>query len=346
MFERTVSRKGFTLVELLVVIAIIGVLVSLLLPAVQTAREGARKMSCSNKLKQIALALQNFETAQTHYPSSWRPVRDEETGSIDGWSAQAQLLPYLEEISLHTNIDFDQSYNITKIGDVRLSSYRVPTFLCPSEIGDEVRLKYDENGEIPPEPKHYPLNYGMNVGVWFVYSPSERRGGGGAFYPDSRLQARHYRDGMSNTIALAEVKAWTPYYRNAALTDPSMPSVEAICGLGGEFKPNTGHTEWVDGRSHQTGVTSTFTPNTRVICIEKDQQGEVQQFDVDWNNQQEGNSSMVSTYAAVTARSYHSGGVNVVLMDGSVHFVSNDVELAIWRALSTRDGGETDTQLD
>jgi hypothetical protein len=108
-----------------------------------------------------------------------------------------------------------------------------------------------------------------------------------------------------------------------------------VCSLGGDFKADTGHTEWVDGRAHQTGFTTVFTPNSKVMC---DLGG---QFDVDWNNMQEGKSTTAPTFAAVTSRSYHANGVMAMMMDGSVHFLPNTIEIGVWRALATRDGGET-----
>src|SRR5437773_10636417 len=89
-------RAGFTLVELLVVVAIIGVLVALILPAVQSAREAARRMSCGNNLRQIGLGLQNFESTFKHFPSSLRPTLVDANGLFNGWSAPAQILPHLE----------------------------------------------------------------------------------------------------------------------------------------------------------------------------------------------------------------------------------------------------------
>lgn len=332
-------RKGFTLVELLVVIAIIAILVALLLPAVNAARGSARRMSCSNNLRQIGLALLNFETAYGHFPASWNPPGSDASGASDGWSAQARLLPFLEEANLHDEVDFSQNYNLATVGGphgmgVPLSSVRIPVFLCPSEPGDTVRLK-------DGKPQHYPLNYGINVGVWLVYDPVKKEGGHGSFFPGSRLKPRDFRDGLSRTLAVAEVKAWNPYYRNAGLSDPEIPSRQQVCSLGGTFKSNSGHTEWVDGRAHQIGFTSTFTPNSQVVCTNH---GQV--YDVDWTNQQEGKSAEVSTYAAVTSRSFHAGGVNTVLMDGSVHFVSDEINPKLWRAQSTRRGGEEQTRAD
>ena len=159
------------------------------------------------------------------------------------------------------------------------------------------------------------------------------------FHPRSRIRADQIQDGLTNTLAMAEVKAYNPYYRNAAITPaPAMPDDPAdICGMtaGAEHKVDSGHTEWVDGRAHQIGFTTTFPPNTKVPCTV----GGVT-YDVDWTNQQEGKSPTVSTVAAVTARRHHSGTVNILLMDGGVRSVGDGINLGIWQALSTRAGKE------
>jgi prepilin-type N-terminal cleavage/methylation domain-containing protein/prepilin-type processing-associated H-X9-DG protein len=332
--NQTRPHSGFTLVELLVVIAIIAILVALLLPAVNASRAAARRISCTNNMRQASLALINHESTFRKFPPSWRPpVTYSHSGdaeSADGWSAQAQILPFIEEDALHDKIDYDLSYTGIRIGGIRLSATR-PPYLCPSEVRDETRLK---NGD----PVHYPLNYAVNLGVWFVYNPVSRKGGDGAFYPVEGLKARAFSDGLSNTIAMAEVKGWNPYFRNAGLEQPDTPAVDGVCGLGGDFKSSSGHTEWVDGRAHQTGFTTAFRPNTQVLC---EQDGQI--YNVDWTNQQEGKSTDKSTYAAVTARSYHPGGVNVSFLDASVVFVPDDVDLDVWQAISTRKGNESVT---
>ncbi|MEO1527349.1 MAG: DUF1559 domain-containing protein, partial [Planctomycetota bacterium] len=141
----------------------------------------------------------------------------------------------------------------------------------------------------------------------------------------------------SNTLAFAEVKAWTPYYRDVevagAINTPIDPT--EICSLGGSFKTETGHTEWVDGRVHQSGFTTTFPPNKKVLC---DVSGI--EYDVDFTNIREGRNTTALTQAAVTSRSYHEGGVTVALMDGSVQFITDSIDLDPWQSLSTRAGRE------
>ncbi len=320
------STIGFTLIELLVVIAIVAILVLMLLPAVNAAREAARRISCVNNIRQIGLAVLGFESAQRRFPPSRH--------SVGGWSAQAMLLPYLEEDVLASDLDYNQPYSqVTTFRGEKLSSYRVPTYLCPSETQDRVRMGADG------QPEHYPLNYGVNLGVWMVWDPATGRGGKGVFYPDSWLTAHSIRDGLSKTICMAEVKAYTPYERNAGIAgELAIPDAAEALPPGGEQKfgppreKNTGHTEWVDGRSHQAGFTATFRPNTQVRLPRAGGR------DIDWTNQQEGKSDHVRTYAAVTARSHHPGVVHVVLMDGATRAISDEIDLQVWRTAATRRG--------
>jgi len=333
------NHKAFTLVELLVVIAIIGVLVGLLLPAVQAAREAARRMSCSNNVRQIGLAMHNYESANSKFPPSIFIGKNQFR-----WGALARVMPYLEQGNFASSADFTKDYGDVYLNGVLLKSQRMEMLVCPSEERDEQRFKSDGS------PSDYLTNYGVNCGVWKVWDPAKREGGDGAFYPNSGTSLRMISDGTSNTLMLAEVKGWTPYLRDGKSGDATIPNdPNAIGSLGGNFKTNSGHTEWLDGRTPQSGFTATFPPNTKVP-YEKDGI----QYDVDFNswrvrgwdpaNPTAFLSETDVTYAAVTSRSYHSGNtVNVAMMDGSVKSINGDIDLLVWRSAATRDGGEITT---
>ena len=336
-----IQRKhGFTLVELLVVIAIIGILAGLLLPAVQATREAARKVSCVNNLKQLGLAVHNFQTAHGIFPPSFVHTPGTTLATNNGsWSIHGRLLPYVEQGNAYLQVRLDLAWDAPQNKSTGVPTMRIPTFLCPSELNDTVRV--NSSGA----PKVYSQNYGFNFGTWFVYDPKTDSGGKGAFFVNSRLAPGAFRDGLSNTLCAAEVKAFTPYFRNTPEPGPKIPSSPAdfrAFAAGAQFKlgartnDNTGHTEWPDGRVHHSGFTTVFTPNTQVLYEHSD--GRI--YDIDYNSRQEGKSDSQPTYAAVTARSYHPGLINVVLMDGSVRTISDSVDLDVWRALSTRDGRE------
>jgi len=288
-------------------------------------------MSCQNNLHQVILAVHNYESATKRVPPAW--TKPEMTG--DGWSTQARILPHVEALALAGSVDFGAGYGAATIfvkrQQMKVAGFRVPTYLCPSEVNDEMRV--DSAGQRI----HYPLSYAYNAGPWFVYNPNDFTVGEGTFVAGRVSRFRDVLDGMANTLAFAEVKAWNPYYRDleqqGQMAMPSEPS--EICALGGSFKINTGHTEWVDGRVHQTGFTTTFSPNRKVLCAQSGIE-----YDVDFTNMREGRTTTALTFAAVTSRSYHPGGVNTAMMDGSVRFVSDSVELRLWQDLSTRAGHE------
>lgn len=331
-------RRGFTLVELLVIIAIIGTLISLLLPAVQSAREAARRLQCSNNLKQIGLALHNYLGSQRVFPSSFCIVPGTVlTGNNGSWSIHGRILPYLEQDGAYGRVRLDQAWDSQL--NTGVPTLRIPTYHCPDDLNDQVRVT------ATGAPYVYPQNYGFNFGTWLVYDPVAGYSGDGAFYVNSRLQPADITDGLSNTLAASEVKAFTSYFRNTADPGPTVPdspaqltplAVGAQFKLGPDVNDNTGHTEWPDGRVHHSGITTVFTPNTRVPYLHTD--GNT--YDIDYNSRQEGQSVTQRTYAAVTARSYHPGLVNAVFMDGSVRPITNQVQRNIWRSLGTRAGGE------
>ena len=331
------SRRGFTLIELLVVVAVVAILVSLLLPAVQQAREAARKAQCLNNLRQIGVALHNYESVAGVLPPSF--VIDEDPEKSGGqWSVQVRLLPFLEQLNLEELVDFDVAYG----GDdasLEVRTFRVPTYLCPDEINDRART--DSAGN----PIHYPVNYAFNGGDWFVWDNATRRQGTGAFAPNSAFGFQSFRDGVSGTLAFSEVKAFTPYVRDGGDAPDDPPADPyALAALPGSFKSSSGHTEWVDGRVHQTGFTAALPPNTSTpVAGGADGGGD------DWGDFtacREAKTCDGPTRAAVTSRSYHPGGVQSLLMDGSGRFVAESVDAAVWRAVATRDGGEVVSSTD
>ncbi|MEO1995329.1 MAG: DUF1559 domain-containing protein, partial [Planctomycetaceae bacterium] len=311
---------------LLVVIAIIAILIALLLPAVQSAREAARRTQCKNNLKQIGLALHNYTGTHMYLPPSF--CADGASGTGGGeWSIQARILPYMERANLYRSIDFKQSYSHPTNAGV--APMRVDSYLCPSEVNDVMRMKSGR-------PYHYPLTYGFNGGSWQVFDPVSGRGGDGVFFPNSRLRLVHITDGTSNTLGFAEVKAFTPYLRDGGAAPAAPPHNPAqIAALGGSFKSNSGHTEWVDGRVHQTGFTTVFLPNT-VVPVQRGGQ----LFDVDYTSCREDKECGLPVRAAVTSRSYHAGIVNSLLMDGSVRSIASNIHLTIWRRLGSRSDGQ------
>jgi prepilin-type N-terminal cleavage/methylation domain-containing protein len=324
-------RPGFTLIELLVVIAIIAVLIALLLPAVQQARESARRIQCKNNIKQMGLALHNYLEVHTAFPPSFC------FSTAGSWSVHGRILPYLEQASAYSQVRLDLDWANPINEATHVAQLRVPTYICPSDPNSD-RMHYAG----PDEGNIRPHNYGVNFGTWKVYDPITNSGGDGIFYPNSRTRTGDIYDGTSNTLLVAEVKTYQPYFRNTADPGPTVPSaVSFVSGYSGEAKygpnldDNAGHTEWCDGPVHQSGFTTTFTPNTKVPFSD----GGIN-YDIDYNSRYEGTSTTQTTYASITSRSYHAGVVNVGLADGSTRTVSSNIDRQIWRALGTRIGGE------
>lgn len=309
-------RRAFTLVELLVVIAVIGMLVALLLPAVQAAREAARRMQCMSNLKQIGLALHNYDDTYRAFPMSIALG----PGTNGEWSAQARLLPFIEQRGLSDLIDWVRPYD----EQPNVVSKRIPIYLCPSEVNDRPSVA---DGEA-----QYPLDYAANQGVWLVWDPSGTQQSQGAFLPNVSLRRRDFTDGLSNSVGFSEVVAFQKM--NEAGTPSAMPPADACALLGlGSLKGELGRTEWVEGRIYQTGFTTALPPNAS--CLPG---GSKQNQNIDYNSAEEGETAS-PIYGAMTSRSYHAEIVNSLLMDGSVRSISSSVDLQTWRSLGARNDG-------
>ena len=329
-------RAAFSLVELLVVIAIVGTLVGLLLPAVQSAREAARRTSCQNNVRQLGLAMHLHMDARKTLPANGNYTwNGSAVTTVNAWSALARILPFIEQEPLFRGIDFAASYS----SQTGISSQRVGTFMCPTERNDRGYGTDPAYGH-----KHWPLTYAVNQGTWRVLSAKSAgmQAGDGAFMPNRGRKPGEFADGLSKTLCLAEVKAFTnrvPGSSTSATFAPALQPPTDIAALPlGTFSPTSyTHVEWVDGKVHETGFTTVFAPNTAVTYSSAGTT-----YDVDVILTTEPNPG--DTYAAVTSRSYHAGGANALMMDASVRFVEQTISLDTWRALGTASSGEPDTE--
>ena len=312
------SRVGFTLVELLTVIAIISLLVAILLPAIQSAREAARRMSCQNKLRQIGVALHNFDTAQGYFP----PGRGAPFPRI--FSAHTFLLPYCEE-TVGNSVDLTSppttfSLSSGKILDGTPNRHAaqtsIPLFSCPSDPID---------GRVPGS-VFGGTNYAANAGSGIVEFGS-LNDSDGVFYNGSTVSYRDMIDGASHTVAFSERTLGTglPPDKEAVrdatgciweISDTSDPTVQTCSSRqNGAWYSERG-AKWIIGNYGNTLYNHYYGPN----ADESDCMNITQRFGL------------------MSARSNHANGVSILRCDGSVEFVSDEIEISVWRALATRAG--------
>lgn len=335
------NRRGFTLIELLVVIAIIAVLIALLLPAVQAAREAARRVQCTNNMKQLGLALQNYESSFNTLPPSFVGTGIGNTVAwTNGWSALARILPNLEQNGMYNSANFsiwkEDPTNTTTI------ALTVGPFICPSDVKTAPFLHdYGYAGV---------NSYGVSQGDWFVWGGFSGPYNRAAFSTNQARRLAEINDGLSQTIFVAEVKASQasanchhalsninnptsvpPPNADPFTVAPEYNTCDPSLSGGAQFEF---HTEWSDGNAHAAGFTTAWPPN-KVILGTSAWNARLD-LDVNGINQESGGPS----FAAVTSRSYHPGGVNVLFGDGGVRFIKTSINGLTWRALGTIAGGE------
>ncbi len=286
--------NGFTLVELLVVIAIIGILIALLLPAVQSAREAARRAQCTNHVKQLVLSLHNYHDVNKRFPPS-------SVGGNGTISYLCRLLPFIEQQPLYDQISYAGNYT----NNLPLAENRIVTFLCPS-CSQEESLRSAEDGCYTT---HYYGNsgpIGTNPLTNEEYERDTSREGSGSFGEyavegvfalRSTLRFRDIKDGTSNTIGIGEV-AWDkyPFYR-----------------------------AWTRGLYWYNGVALLSTKNHR------------------WPINAGKDGTLTMKFNNGGYGSEHPGGMNVGMMDGSVKFVSETIDMNIYRSAASRGAGEPTT---
>jgi len=330
------QSHGFTLIELLVVIAVIGILASLLLPAVQQAREAARRTQCNNNLKQIGLALHNYHDASQTFPPG--RIVNPVSGNGHCFSAYAHLLPFLEEGALYNQINFNDNPDLVPSTDSFVTSQTLSILQCPSDP-DVVMIAGFGN-------HNYPLNTGTTCPV----SPNNPSGVAitGIFYENSHVTIQSIRDGLSKTICISETVKSDPVApttwdgvsqitgfvldqgNDNLFNGPELTNYATQCSGAGLKIQLTRGCKWLYGAPGHSMYNHIRPPN--------DTSGP------DCRGGEPHSTKNVALWSVlshnVAPHSRHTGGVHALFCDGHIRFVMNSINLGTWQALGSRNGGE------
>ncbi len=351
--EELVLKRGFTLIELLVVIAIIAVLISLLLPAVQSAREAARRIQCTNNLKQLGIALHNYEGIYGGFPPGcitglW-PTDPTVPAAFYRWGALAFLTPLLEQTNVFNALNFSfplylhtSTFPGTGIAppNTTVVGTMVGLFLCPSDRMQKITTTDGFYGAAGRDfaPSNYDFCAGDGANGGDITTPD------GSFRVNIMTRVAEVTDGLSNTAfgsesllgsGGADTIPNTPglapsaalLFLNAAWQGTAIATINLTNCLAAKSLSTERMGSWVDGTYTYGLYDHHYTPNsTSLDCITvlHDAQGNNLALSMGWK----------------AARSWHPGGANVLFGDGSVHFMKNSIDSSTWAAVGTRAGGE------
>lgn len=343
---RTSRKKGFTLIELLVVIAIIAILIALLLPAVQQAREAARRTQCKNHLKQLGLALHNYHDVFGSLPGNEVACRSNTAyrdTCWEGMSAMVAILPYMDQAPLYNQINPNEYWNSTGGANNRQHTNTIiSTFMCPSDPMAGKR----------PQGNAGPTSYAFNMGPTTRWDNGNR--GPGPFTRESSTKIDDAKDGTSNTLMMSERQIGNNTGKRdltwRVSTAGSMGSNPRILTTS-QTDINTINTYWDACAAQLTssGAHGDDDDAGRFWASGRWWWGPFFNTLVPPNSKGPGgcdNDTSVTEVRIQQATSYHTGGVQALMMDGSTIFVSENIDQRVWIASGSINGGETESIRD